>query len=93
MFRIKVFDGLSNHCFDNFLDRGLCRKHIHQMAVSEHTDPFRDTINFFESMGDVDDTLAILFQFFDDCEQTLCFFKTQSSCRLIHDNDTGILGK
>ena len=88
---IVVGQFAADHHRDHLVDRDVLDVDgVNVLAVTEDREAVADLHNFFQTVGDVNDGDAFVFQFADDVEQGVDLFFGQRRGRFVKKQDLGI---
>ena len=89
--RVIVGHFTANHHGYHLIDGDVLNVYrIDVLAIAEDGQTIANLHNFFQSVGDVNDCYALLFQSVDDLEQAGNFLFSQRRSRLVHDDDVAV---
>ena len=88
IFRINISDFTPDHQTDNRI--GVCILIIHgfdMLPITNYSNAISNLLKFFQTMRNIDDSYAILFQLMNNSKQVYNFIFCQRRCWFIKDND------
>ena len=89
-----LLDFAADHVGNDGIHRGTCEIHRGDVLTVTHDgDPVNNVLQFFQTVGDVNDAAAVRPKALDDAEQFIDFLCRQSRGRFVHNQNSGIDGQ